>query len=58
MEGVVCTSTGLRPEQRSDPWRAWASGANGEKIEAEGGGPIAALRALARVLGLLRGTYR
>jgi hypothetical protein len=56
IEGVACTSTGLRPEQRSDRWRAWATGPNGEKIEAEGDGPIAALHALARELRPLRGT--
>jgi hypothetical protein len=42
LEGLVCTSTGLQPEQRSDRWRAWAAGPNGETIEAEGDGPIAA----------------
>jgi hypothetical protein len=56
LEGVGCTSTGLRPEERSDRWRAWAAGPNGEKIEAEGDGPIAALRALAREQLPLRGT--
>jgi hypothetical protein len=56
IEGVVCTSTGLRPEQRSDRWRAWAAGPNGQKVEGEGDGPIAALHALARELLPLRGT--
>jgi hypothetical protein len=55
IEGVVCTSTGLRPEERSDRWRAWAARPNGEKIEAEAGGPEGALHALARELRPLRG---
>lgn len=56
IEGVVSTSTGLRPEQRLDRWRAWAAGPKGDKIEAEGDGPIAALHALARELRPLRGS--
>jgi len=56
IEGVVCTSIGLRPEQRSDRWRAWATGPKGQKAEAEGDGPIAALHALARELRPLRGS--
>ena len=56
IEGVVCTSTGLRPEQRSDRWRAWATGPDGQTIEGEGDGPIAALNALALALRPLRGS--
>jgi hypothetical protein len=56
IEGVVCTSTGLRPEERSDRWRAWASGPNGQSIEGEADGPIAALLALARELTRRRGS--
>jgi hypothetical protein len=56
IEGVVCTSTGLAPEQRSDRWRAWATGPKGQTVEAEGAGPIAALHALARELLPLRGS--
>jgi hypothetical protein len=55
LEGVTCASTGLAPEQRSDRWRAWAAGPNGQTIEGEGDGPIAALNALAREMGALRG---
>jgi hypothetical protein len=43
-DGLTCASTGLGPEQRSDRWRAWAVGPNGEKIQAEDAGPIAAPR--------------
>jgi hypothetical protein len=56
LEGLTCTSTGLAPEQRSDRWRAWAAGPDGQTIEGEGDGPIAALNALARELRPLRGS--
>jgi hypothetical protein len=54
LDGRTCASTGLTPEQRSDRWRACAVGPEGEKIQAEGDGPIAALHALARELRPLR----
>jgi hypothetical protein len=56
LEGVICSSTGLALEQRSDRWRAMAGGPNGETIEGEGDGPIPALNALARELRTVRGT--
>jgi hypothetical protein len=56
LEGVVCTSTGLRPEERSDRWRAWAAGPNGQTTEGEGDNPISALHALARELRPRRGS--
>jgi hypothetical protein len=56
LEGLTCASTGLAPEQRSDRWRAWAAGPDGQTIEGEGEGPIAALSALARELRPLRGS--
>ncbi len=55
IEGVTCASTGLQPDQPSQRWRAWATGPKGERIEAEGDGPISALHALARELAPLRG---
>jgi hypothetical protein len=56
LEGVTCASTGLRPEQRSDLLRAWATGPRGQAIEGQGVNVIAALHALARELGPLRGS--
>lgn len=56
IEGVTCASTGLQSEQRSDRWRASATGPKGERITGEGDGPILALHALARELGPLRGS--
>jgi hypothetical protein len=56
LEGLTCASDGLAPEQRSDRWRAWATGPKGERIEGEGEGPVAALNALARELEPLRGS--
>jgi hypothetical protein len=41
------------PDQRSERWRAWAGGPQGETIEGQGEGPSGALNALAREL--LRG---
>ena len=58
IEGVTCASTGLQPEQRSDRWRASATGPTGERIQGEGDGPIQALQALARALAPLRGSVR
>jgi hypothetical protein len=56
IEGLTCASEGLQPEQRSDRWRAWATGPKGERIEGEGEGPVSALNALARELEPLRGS--
>jgi hypothetical protein len=54
LEGLTCASEGLALQQRSDRWRAWALGPNGQRIE--GDGPIAALNALALELRPLRGS--
>ena len=56
LDSLRCTSTGLAPEQRSDRWVAVAVGPHGEKVEAEGGEPVSALAALARLLVPIRGT--
>lgn len=56
LEGVTCASTGLAPEQRSDRWRAIASGPGGETTHGEGDDAISALGALARTLLALRGS--
>jgi hypothetical protein len=32
LERVTCDSTGLKPEQRSDRWRASAAGPNGRTV--------------------------
>ena len=56
LDSLRCASTGLAPEQRSDRWLAVAVGPAGEKLEAEGGEPVAALGALARELLPLRGS--
>jgi hypothetical protein len=56
LDSLRCASTGLAPEQRSDRWLAVAIGPAGEKLEAEGGEPVAALGALARLLQRIRGT--
>jgi limonene-1,2-epoxide hydrolase len=40
IEGLTCASEGLQPEQRSDRWRAWATGPKGERIEGEGERPV------------------
>ncbi len=56
LEGLTCTSTGLQPEQRSDRWRAWATGPDGRRIEGEAEGPVGALNALARELRPVRGS--
>jgi hypothetical protein len=56
IEGLSCASEGLEPGQRSDGWRAWATGPKGERVEAEGDGHIAALQALAHKLRPVRGS--
>jgi hypothetical protein len=55
LDSLRCASTGLAPAQRSDRWLAVAVGPAGEKLEAEGQVPVAALSALARLLRALRG---
>jgi len=55
LDSLRCASTGLAAEQRSDGWVAVAVGPAGEKLEAEGGEPVAALGALARLLVPIRG---
>jgi hypothetical protein len=55
-KALTCASTSLQPAQRSDRWRAWATGPDEQRIEGEGDGPIAALNALARELRPLRGS--
>ena len=56
LDSLRCASTGLAPEQRSDRWVAVAVGPAGEKLEAEGLEPVAALGALARLLRRIRGS--
>ena len=56
LDSLRCASTGLAPDQRSSRWVAVALGPAGEKLEAEGGQPVAALGALARLLRRIRGT--
>jgi hypothetical protein len=56
LDSLRCASTGLAPEQRSSSWVAVAVGPAGEKLEPEGGEPVAALGALARLLRPIRGT--
>jgi hypothetical protein len=56
LEGLTGASTGLAPEQRSDRWRAWATGPHGETVEGEGDVPVAALNALAHELLKRRGS--
>lgn len=56
LDSLRCASTGLAPEQRSDRWLAVAVGRADEKLEAEGGEPVAALGALVRLLRPIRGT--
>jgi hypothetical protein len=46
----------MAPEQRSDRWRAWATGPHGETVEGEGDVPVAALNALAHELLKRRGS--
>lgn len=58
LEGVAHIATDPQSEQRSDRWRAWALGPNGETVDGEGNGPIPALRALARELEAVRGSVR
>ena len=55
LDPLRCASTGLVPEQRSDRWLAVAVGPAGQKVEAEGDEPVAALGALARLLVPIRG---
>lgn len=55
MDSLRCASTGLAPEQRSDAWVAVAAGPHGEKVEAQGIEPVAALTALSGLLQRLRG---
>lgn len=58
LETLTCVSTGLAPEQRSDRWRAIATGPNGERVEGEADGAAGAFRALAVELAKLRGSMR
>ena len=56
LDSLRCASGGLAPEQRSTRWIAVAVGPAGEKLEAEGGEPVAALGALTRLLVPIRRT--
>jgi hypothetical protein len=53
---MTCTSATSELGKNSYRWRAQATGPNGERVDGEGRGPIAALNALGRELGALRGS--
>ena len=46
LEGLRCTSTGLRPSERGDDWIAEACGPNGECVTVQSNDPQAALATL------------
>jgi hypothetical protein len=48
LDGLLCASTGLGVDERSDDWIAVALGPRSEEREARAGDPIEALSALAR----------
>ena len=51
LDGLRCASTGIRPEDRSDDWVAYATSPNGTSVTHRAATAVEALRGLPDKLG-------